>query len=51
MILDSPSAERGYEELARRYEECGMMEEAEALKFLVSEKFHAYGPCADPEQH
>lgn len=50
MILENPFAERGYEILKGRYEECGMLEEAEALGFLMKERFHADGADAGEGQ-
>jgi hypothetical protein len=38
-LLERPDAERPYLELARRYRELGMEPEAEAVVFLVEERF------------
>ena len=39
IILESPWARRGYEDLAACYEAMGAAERADVLRFLVSEKF------------
>lgn len=50
-VVSMPSAERGYEELASLYDKAGMAEEAEAVRFLISEKFRADHPRPDEGQH
>lgn len=49
-VVSMPSAERGYEELASLYERAGMADEAEAVRFLISEKFRAHDPDTDEGQ-
>ena len=41
MVVESPWAKRGYEELAVWYESAGMPDKAEVVRFLVAEKFSA----------
>lgn len=43
LVLDLPGTRKGYDDLASAYEWAGMKEEAEVLRYLVSERF-----CADP---
>lgn len=50
-VVSSPDVRRGYEELSRVYQSMGMVEEAGAVDFLISERFGADGPGADEEQH
>jgi DNA-binding SARP family transcriptional activator len=50
MILERPFAERGYEQLMRYYEQAGMSGEAEAVGFLIKERFHADGSDASEGQ-
>lgn len=38
-IVAQPSAMRGYEDLAKAYSSINMVDEAEAVRFLISEKF------------
>lgn len=49
-IAAHPSSSGGYEELLRHYMADGMSAEAEAVSFLISEKFRADGSNSDPEQ-
>jgi len=49
-ILNNPSAERSYEELQRQYRLDGMIEESEAIGFLIREKFHADASNIDKKQ-
>jgi len=49
-IAAAPSSSGGYEELLRCYISAGMSEEAEAVSFLISEKFRANGSSSCPEQ-
>lgn len=50
-LVSLPSAERGYRDLASCYREAGMGEEAEAVEFLISEKFRADITGSDQGQH
>lgn len=49
-IASHPNSTAGYEELLRCYLDMGMVEEAGAIEFLISEKFRAKGSDTDPEQ-
>jgi len=44
LLVSFPAAERGYKELASYYEEDGRVDDAQAIKFLISEKFRADDP-------
>lgn len=46
-IVEKPDAKRGYEGLLSSYESMGMSEEAECVRFLISEKFDANGSSPD----
>lgn len=50
LLASFPAAERGYEELASYYEEAGRAEDAQAVRFLISEKFRANDPDNNEEQ-
>lgn len=49
-IASAPSSQGGYEELLKCYRSAGMAEEAEAVSFLISEKFRANGADSDSGQ-
>lgn len=49
-IASAPSSRGGYEELMRCYVTAGRTEEAEAVSFLISEKFRANGTDTDAGQ-
>jgi len=49
LIVESPWARRGYEELASYYESAGQADNAEVLRFVVSEKFGADDPSPGEE--
>lgn len=50
LLASFPAAERGYEELASYYQEIGRVDDAEAVRFLISEKFRANDPDNNKEQ-
>lgn len=50
LLVSLPAAERGYRELASYYEEAGRDEDAQAVRFLISEKFRANDPDNNEEQ-
>jgi hypothetical protein len=47
LILESPSAERGYEELKKFYYSKNMIKEHEAVDFLIREKFNGHSANID----
>lgn len=49
-VLENPLVEKGYEDLMKQYESCGMSEDAEALGFLIRERFNAHHTSSDEEQ-
>jgi hypothetical protein len=49
-LLENPLVEKGYEDLKRRYESCGMLDDADALGFLIRERFNANHTDPDKEQ-
>ena len=50
MVVEIPSARKGYEDLATSYELMSMSDEADCVRFLVSEKFDADDSLARKEQ-
>ena len=50
MVVESPWAKRGYEELVAWYDSAGMPDKAEVVRFLVAEKFCADDSCASEGQ-
>ena len=42
-IMENPFADKGYEDLKKQYSALGMMREAEAVEFLLSEKCNVDG--------
>lgn len=49
-LASFPGAARGYEEFARALDSVGMPEDAEAVRFLISEKFRDHRSGSDEEQ-
>ena len=49
-LLQNPLVERGYKELMKQYESCGMLEDAESLGFLIRERFDAHHTSPNKEQ-
>ena len=50
-VAENPIAERPYMELERAYRAAGMENDAEAVRFLIGERFeNADGPDPDEEQ-
>lgn len=50
LVLDLPGTRKGYDDLASAYESTGMAEEAEVLRYLVSERFGADPSSPDEKQ-
>jgi len=50
LIMERPWARKGYEDLASYYDSTGMGDEAEVVRFLVSERFGADHTSPDEEQ-
>jgi hypothetical protein len=50
-VAENPIAERPYEELGRAYKAAGMEDDAEAVRFLIGERFaNVDGSDSDEEQ-
>ena len=47
LIVESPDAEKGYEDLKKYYYSNNMKSEFEAVDFLLKEKFHGHGSNTD----
>lgn len=50
MVVEKPSARKGYEDLLSSYESMGMREEADCIEFLISQRFDADGSNPDEGQ-
>lgn len=47
LIMESPEAEKGYEDLREYFRSNELVNEAEAVDFLLKEKFHDNSPDID----